>query len=250
MEEEVKKMQKTKLGLLEKWSKPEITIEEIDKEIQDTLKSIEELRNVEGAERDVKYLNLKVQTLEEIKEVKSNVDKKIKETEQQKAEEEVEGPIEEQIEEEVIERISKNEYKELYQEIAERREAELKALKEKTDGDPSYKEVAEINKKYDAEVDALNKKEIEEVVQKPVTEEIIEQQESTEDVIVKSEFTEAEETRLKNELNINDQNDISTEISEVQQLSLEDIDGYYNSLEEEEAELRKKLEKEDDNCKT
>ena len=57
-----------------------------------------------------------------------------------------------------IEMISQSEYKRLYQDIAKRRQAELDKLKE--EGKASYSNVVEVQNKYDAEVAALNEREI------------------------------------------------------------------------------------------
>ena len=70
------------------------------------------------------------------------------------------------------------------------------------------------------------------------------------DVVIKEELSAMEEDRLKNELETDIQADITLETAEVAQLPIGEMDGYYQQLIEEEEELKRRVEKEDDNCKT
>jgi len=82
------------------------------------------------------------------------------------------------------------------------------------------------------------------------TEMVVEENTSREDVVIKEELSAMEEDRLKNELETDIQADITLETAEVAQLPIGEMDGYYQQLIEEEEELKRRVEKEDDNCKT
>tara|TARA_R100000900_G_scaffold108076_2_gene83831 strand:- start:12116 stop:16090 length:3975 start_codon:yes stop_codon:yes gene_type:complete len=100
-------------------------------------------------------------------------------------------------------------------------------------------------------IQAIQRMDMKEIATPTVNEEIvIEDNTSKEEIIIKEELSAVEEDRLKNELETDVQTDISTEMAEVDQIPITEMNGYYQDLLVEEEELRKRLEEEDDNCKT
>lgn len=71
---------------------------------------------------------------------------------------------------------------------------------------------------------------------------------STEDILVKTDLSAIEEDRLKSELETETHKDISSELSEISQIPIGDIEGYYQQLLQEEEDLKNRINKEDDDC--
>ena len=82
------------------------------------------------------------------------------------------------------------------------------------------------------------------------TEIVVEENTSREDVVIKEELSAMQEDRIKNALETDIQADITLETAEVAQLPIGEMEGYYQQLMEEEEDLKRRVEKEDDNCKT
>jgi len=81
------------------------------------------------------------------------------------------------------------------------------------------------------------------------TETVEEEDTSTEDVLVKTDLNTIEEDRLKSELETEMYKDVSSELSEISQIPIGDMEGYYQELLAEEEELKKRVRKEDEDCK-
>mgnify|MGYP003637155889 CR=1 FL=1 len=80
------------------------------------------------------------------------------------------------------------------------------------------------------------------------TEMVEEENTSTEDVIIKTELSVLEEDRIKSELETEMHSDISSELSEISQVPIGEMEGYYQDLLREEEELKNRIQKEDDDC--
>ena len=80
------------------------------------------------------------------------------------------------------------------------------------------------------------------------TEMVEEENTSKEDIVIKTDISAIEEDRLKSELETEMHKDISSELSEISQIPIGDMEGYYQQLLEEEEELKKRIGKEDDDC--
>ena len=80
------------------------------------------------------------------------------------------------------------------------------------------------------------------------TETVEEENTSKEDIVIKTDISAIEEDRLKSELETEMHKDISSELSEISQIPIGDMEGYYQQLLEEEEELKKRINKEDDDC--
>ena len=82
------------------------------------------------------------------------------------------------------------------------------------------------------------------------TEMVEEENTSTEDILVKTDLSAIEEDRLKSELETEMHKDVASELSEISQIPIGDMEGYYQELLAEEEELKKRVREEDEDCKT